>query len=68
MFTLAAGATLFVGFLLYGGLRISEWYNAEPVVPYTIPELNPPEKKKILEHPSVKVGDTLGCKVAGNFN
>jgi hypothetical protein len=68
MFSLAAGATLFVGFLLYGTVRLSEWYKAEPIIPYTIPELKPPEKKKILENPSVKVGDTRGGKAAGNFS
>ncbi|PQE21234.1 aldehyde dehydrogenase protein [Rutstroemia sp. NJR-2017a WRK4] len=58
MFSLAAGATLFVGFLLYGTVRFSEWYKAEPIIPYTIPELKPPEKKKILENPSVKASGT----------
>jgi hypothetical protein len=62
IFTLAAGATVFVGLCLYGTVRFSEWYSAEPIKPYTIPELKPPEKKKILDNPSVKVGDTLGVK------
>lgn len=55
MFTLAAGATLFVGSLLYGTIRFVEWYNAEPIIPYTIAELEAPKEKKILENPSIKV-------------
>ena len=56
MFTLAAGATAFVGCLLYGTIRFFEWYNSEPVLNYTITELDAPEEKKILEEPSIKVG------------
>lgn len=56
MFTLAAGATAVVGCFLYGTIRFIEWYNAEPVLRYSITELKAPEEKKILDNPSIKVG------------
>lgn len=55
IFTLAAGATIFVGSLLYGTIRLIEWYNSEPIIPYTIAELDAPKEKKILEKPSIRV-------------
>lgn len=59
MFTLAAGATALVGCLLYGTIRFIEWYNAEPILHYSIAELKAPEEKKILEKPSIKVGGNI---------
>lgn len=58
MFTLALGATVFVAFLLYGTIRFIEWYNAEPVLQYSIAELKAPEEKKILQNPSIKASGT----------
>lgn len=49
MFTLALGATVFVAFLLYGTIRFIEWYNAEPVLQYSIAELKAPEEKDLAE-------------------
>ncbi|TGO46527.1 hypothetical protein BOTNAR_0581g00020 [Botryotinia narcissicola] len=58
MFTLAAGATAVVGCILYGTIRLIEWYNAEPILRYSIAELKAPEDKKILENPSIKTAES----------
>ncbi|TGO17543.1 hypothetical protein BTUL_0016g00060 [Botrytis tulipae] len=58
MFTLAAGATAVVGCILYGTIRLIEWYNAEPILRYSIAELKAPEEKKILENPSIKTAES----------
>ncbi|KAL3422278.1 aldehyde dehydrogenase [Phlyctema vagabunda] len=51
---IAIASSVFVVVILYGFIRVLDWYRAEPIVPYTLDAPNPPGEGKVLEKPSIK--------------
>lgn len=55
LLVLAAASFVSVGLILWGTVRLIEWYQKEPILKYTITAPTPPVDGTVLENPSIKV-------------